>query len=135
MAHGRVAGWALINSEAGLISCPVCWIVPWFGKINEIVKCFLLDKGQDQRAPAVQRFARRINGVRRRQTMVCRFVILQRESNLSQIVAACRASRRFTNTKTRETTKKREQYRSPNDQNTDYPKPLDNGLRQNSTAR
>ena len=80
------------NGKRGFTRLGVRRVVPGFREVDRPVKRFLLEIGQDQRAPAVQWSALRVHGVRGRQGLVRLFVVEQSQRDLLQVVDALAAA-------------------------------------------
>ena len=80
------------NGKIGFERLGVRRVVPGFREVNRLVKRFLLEIGQDQRAPTVQWSALRVHGVRGRQGLVRLFIVVQSQRDLLQVVDALAAA-------------------------------------------
>ena len=80
------------NGKRGFKRLGVRRVVPGFREVNRLVKRFLLEIGQDQRAPAMQWPALRVHGVRGRQGLVRLFIVVQSQRDLLQVVDALGAA-------------------------------------------
>src|SRR5262249_32690558 len=81
------------NRQLGRGRGGVHWVVPRLREVDLLVERPLLQIRQDQRAPAVQRSAVRVHGVRGRQRLVVLYIVMQSQRDLLQVVRALGSTR------------------------------------------